>query len=631
MRRWRWLGAALPLAVAATVLTPATAHATGVVDLVTFMSANEGSGPVAVGADTDFYVNVQNVGDFDTTSQPVTVGLSAVNGTITGVGDNFSDVGFNCASTASCTTSAGLVGSQDVLRMVVTVHVGTASPLTVTADADSSPDTDANSGDNSATSDPVTVQQPPAVQLTHTLVYDPDDVFGGGTTHTSGPINPANTFMDLRLTEVASPHNPVASEFLQVTCRRDGTADAFVALNTIPYGNDYTDDNGVLRFNMDLDPTAYECHLLHPGTLNGTALDQLVTLQPRHTNMATTFNTKSLSYGRTMSIGVALTFDSGKPVGYANAAPVQLQRRPLGSTGGWTVVKTAEADYATGKATVAIKPTGSAEYRVRFPGVYFGAGPAYSSPAAITVRQGVTTVLDPIVVPPGGVSMLTARVRPAQGGAPVTLQHRTANGWANNTRKTLTAASTQTWRFKPRKQGVVDYRVFRGARGTIVGGGSAPVTLTVTLKGKGSAKSHAYAESYHGHPWSWNPCATIHYRVNVKNAPSRGLADVKESLRRIHLVNGLKFRYDGTTHAVPDPFQGQAEDLLVAWVSKSPYLQGAAGLGGANEARPRGDHMLYRSGFALLDAGLKLRPGFGRGITEGQLLMHELGHAVGLG
>jgi hypothetical protein len=243
----------------------------------------------------------------------------------------------------------------------------------------------------------------------------------------------------------------------------------------------------------------------------------------------------------------------------------------------------------------------------------------------------VTTVLDPIIVPPGGKSVLTTVVRPAQAGQVVSLQRHTSNAWSTVNNRTLSSSSTQTWRFRPGHTGSFLYRVRRAGVGTIVTGTSTPITLTVTLKGRGSSSAFAYGGRYHGHPWSWNPCQTIHYQVNLAHAPAQGLADVKESLRRIHLVNGLTFHYDGRAHIEPNPYSAQRVDLLIGWVKNSRYLGGGAvGLGGANDARPRNGHMVIRHGFAMFDAGFHLRPGFGRGITEGQLLMHELGHAVGL-
>lgn len=156
----------------------------------------------------------------------------------------------------------------------------------------------------------------------------------------------------------------------------------------------------------------------------------------------------------------------------------------------------------------------------------------------------------------------------------------------------------------------------------------------------------------------WDPCGgAITYRVNPARAPRHGVSDAKGAFARVAQATGLRLRYRGTTSAVPGA-DGKAgaypprTDIVVAWVTpgkQSPgYLpkppkgyRGLAGVGGgtwwgaftksgaaANE---------ITTGYVVLDATQHLASGFGAGPrqgpqgTEGQLLMHEIGHAVGLG
>jgi hypothetical protein len=147
----------------------------------------------------------------------------------------------------------------------------------------------------------------------------------------------------------------------------------------------------------------------------------------------------------------------------------------------------------------------------------------------------------------------------------------------------------------------------------------------------------------------WDPCHRIGYRVNARLGGRGALADAREAVSRIARRTGLRFVYRGATRVVPGGRHGNAYPagtrLVVAWAkpSRSRYLAGGgvAGMGGprwttAWNRRGRQTAMITR-GFAVLNANLSLAGGFGPGPrsgwqgTRGQLLMHEIGHAVGLG
>ena len=148
----------------------------------------------------------------------------------------------------------------------------------------------------------------------------------------------------------------------------------------------------------------------------------------------------------------------------------------------------------------------------------------------------------------------------------------------------------------------------------------------------------------------WNPCAPVSWKVNLAQAGSTpaarqaALNDVVGALKRITQVTGVRFRYAGQTAAVPT--RGalpSVAPLVIAWAragsgpGRSPLLQsGAAGWGGISGLiYTSGGRLYYRitSAYAVLNAGQNgaFRAGFGSGSTRGALLMHELGHAMGLG
>jgi hypothetical protein len=155
----------------------------------------------------------------------------------------------------------------------------------------------------------------------------------------------------------------------------------------------------------------------------------------------------------------------------------------------------------------------------------------------------------------------------------------------------------------------------------------------------------------------WNPCQpAVTYRVNPQAASgtARGrasaVADVRSAFTALSRATGITFRYLGTTRIVPTSTTwseqlGDAE-IVVAWVdqrSQRSTLLGhvgrsyAAGTGGYSykwwqfpiDAPPKA---AIGRGYVVLNAGLNwaFTPGFGRGTTRGALLLHELGHVMGL-
>jgi len=155
----------------------------------------------------------------------------------------------------------------------------------------------------------------------------------------------------------------------------------------------------------------------------------------------------------------------------------------------------------------------------------------------------------------------------------------------------------------------------------------------------------------------WDPCQKrITFRVNANALPksqrSSARADTKRAMKKLSKATGMNFTYEGRTRQVPqdtarrDWWQRQKKaEIVISWVrqdrSSRTNLLGAGGSGWAAgtggysfkmwtiDGKSRG---AAGRGFVVLDAkqDRKLRPGFGRGSTRGALLMHELGHVVGL-
>ena len=171
----------------------------------------------------------------------------------------------------------------------------------------------------------------------------------------------------------------------------------------------------------------------------------------------------------------------------------------------------------------------------------------------------------------------------------------------------------------------------------------------------GNAKAYALISQSQGKGLvaRWNPCAgPIDYRVNPAGAPANSLPEVKAAVARIGAASGLVFRYAGTTSAVPRAAKGwngkypAGTEIVLAWVSpgrQSTMLPASspkttAGMGGASwvtaYTATGGPGLMMLQGQVVLNQSLaaKMPRGFDAkpGGTTGQLIMHELGHAIGL-
>ena len=175
-----------------------------------------------------------------------------------------------------------------------------------------------------------------------------------------------------------------------------------------------------------------------------------------------------------------------------------------------------------------------------------------------------------------------------------------------------------------------------------VGAGSA---RAYTYLSRGASASAAIAR--------WNPCTTIGYRVNTAGGGSGALTDVKQAVARASAATGLSFTYRGTTTVVPGVGRATypaGTQLVLAWAKpgRSTMLPAApkgrtaaAGQGGASwtlakDAKGKAWGQILK-GYVVLNSTMPLAHGFGTGPTygwqgtRGQLVMHELGHALGLG
>lgn len=160
--------------------------------------------------------------------------------------------------------------------------------------------------------------------------------------------------------------------------------------------------------------------------------------------------------------------------------------------------------------------------------------------------------------------------------------------------------------------------------------------------------TYAFLETQPGNPRepvAWDPCDEIHYEINPDGAPddSDDAEElVEEAVEVVSHWTGLKFVYDGRTDRRPEwdrqfvPSLGRHEPVLIAWATEDevPQLEDdVAGIGGAVavEVDP-GGWLRYVTGGVTLDSDAfdEMDSVFGDGGEGRAVLLHELGHLVGL-
>lgn len=171
----------------------------------------------------------------------------------------------------------------------------------------------------------------------------------------------------------------------------------------------------------------------------------------------------------------------------------------------------------------------------------------------------------------------------------------------------------------------------------------SPAAPTFRPKAEGAFR---FLERVGGAPVRWNPCETITYAVNDAGATSSVRPDLKEALRRVTSATGIRFRSVGTTRETflrayqRMRYEGviRKAELILIWVDHDAYLGILRRL---NDPRPSiafaktmaglfAHQDQYFGGIVVIDADATATHGFGYRYAHGSVLLHELGHIMGL-
>lgn len=159
-----------------------------------------------------------------------------------------------------------------------------------------------------------------------------------------------------------------------------------------------------------------------------------------------------------------------------------------------------------------------------------------------------------------------------------------------------------------------------------------------------SGGSWEFLEMRDGSPVRHDPCTVIRYKVRVGSGPADAVELAHEAIARVSDATGLTFSYEGLTDEVPQKRSGTVSTvdspLVIAWANPDETdlfadvggdaSAEAVGVGGPIVVRGGDGSEWYVGGFVVVRTDVPTVAGFGPGTSQGNVLLHELGHVVGL-
>jgi hypothetical protein len=144
----------------------------------------------------------------------------------------------------------------------------------------------------------------------------------------------------------------------------------------------------------------------------------------------------------------------------------------------------------------------------------------------------------------------------------------------------------------------------------------------------------------------WDPCTVITWSYNPSGEAYNALPDLKRAFAKIAGVSGLRFLYGGNQVAYrylggEDDLDLMVEEMVVGWANANEFSDlrpdqygDAVGIGGGSARPVAGADVDLKmvQGYLTLDndPSIALARGF-NGSGWGQVMMHEILHALGLG
>lgn len=246
----------------------------------------------------------------------------------------------------------------------------------------------------------------------------------------------------------------------------------------------------------------------------------------------------------------------------------------------------------------------------------------------------ISTVLSSTSILLGTTSVISGSVA-GPAGRTVQLQVKLPSGW--RTLRSGTTSSTHAYRLTAPSGwlGGHTLRVVAPPTTTAPAATSASRSFSVRPTWSPAGWSSDWRPLSSARP-RFNPCQAITWRFNQNGGYASSLTDLKGAFRRLGQATGLTFVYAGTTGVTPRPGAYDTRSTLTVGFntpSQVPSLGGSvAGQGGGRWLNHDGYAEMLR-GNLVLDRTERLPAGFtaSGAPTWGQVMQHEIGHALGLG
>jgi hypothetical protein len=171
-------------------------------------------------------------------------------------------------------------------------------------------------------------------------------------------------------------------------------------------------------------------------------------------------------------------------------------------------------------------------------------------------------------------------------------------------------------------------------------GPMAPASPVTVPPGAGGEHAFLMTDAA-GAPVRFHPCEPISYVIREDQAPPGGVQLLRDGLAEVQRITGLELVDGGAaSDVVPEAGYGRGEqDPPPVWIGfagpdETSLLRSQAdevGVGGATSLQVGEKAPRYVTGFVVIRNDTDLEVAMGPGGTLGSVVLHEMGHLVGLG
>lgn len=150
----------------------------------------------------------------------------------------------------------------------------------------------------------------------------------------------------------------------------------------------------------------------------------------------------------------------------------------------------------------------------------------------------------------------------------------------------------------------------------------------VTLSNGSTLPSSAFSMvDSHGRPARWDPCAPAYWKLYKRGLPKGAYRAIVYAFRQIKAATGISFTYAGAATAA-EMAAPPARTIVVGFSSTMPTTR--AGVTRSSFAGGVNDSLVILNAQVKINRKVVRRPG-ARFPEMVPVLLHELGHAVGIG